>query len=137
MAVRGPDAEGLPDSEIAEVQKKKVRFGLYPDSYGHVPWSRDMTCRPQEKESLRDGSVLYPIHSSFKDSAYILRAEREPDDRFSCFGICVLIVCLIVLFLLVWFVMSKVLLLEVENQVNRRSPIHAGGAAFRFVREVT
>jgi hypothetical protein len=86
---------------------------------------------------LASSDTLHLIRNVFDDSAYVLRAEREPDEKFGCFGVCVLIVCLIVLFLLIWFVMKKVLLLEVENQISHESAIRVGGGPIRFVRHAS
>jgi hypothetical protein len=124
----------VPDARVSEAPKKKVRFALDPEGCGHVPWS---PARAQKKELLGEGNVLYPIRNNFKDSAYILRAEKEPDDTFGCFGICVLMMCLIVFFLLIWFVMNKVLLLEVENRVGQRFGVGGRRNRFRFVAELS
>jgi hypothetical protein len=125
----------MPVPDGSEVQKKKVRFSPMPEYHSEIPWARQAR-GSQEKESLTDGDMLYPLQSSFKDSAYIFRAEKEPEDKFSCFGVCTLIVCLVVFFLLIWFVVSKVLLLEIQSQVNNGARV-VGNDEFRFLGPVS
>jgi hypothetical protein len=128
VAVRGPKS----------TEKKKVRFSPFPEYHEGIPWKcqSNGASRQTEKLLLNEGEILYPMQDGFKDGAFVLRAEREGEDGFGCFGICALIACLIVLFLLIWFVVNKVLLLEIESQVNSGSGVRVVGGRLRLMGHV-
>lgn len=69
---------------------------------------------------LNDEDVLYPIRSSLK--TLHLRTQMETEDHTSIWGIVVLVICLVFLFCVIWYVVNKILLLEIEAQVFGPGP---------------
>jgi hypothetical protein len=47
--------------------------------------------------------------------------EIRPDTQTPMFGVLLLIACLIVLFCLIGFVVSRILLLEVDSEISKRA----------------
>lgn len=97
---------------VTSSDQKRVRFSKFPEIHSEIPWKM----KTGEQKVLND-DVLYPVQSSFKDSTFSLRPEMNDDDSMSLCGVFILVVCLIALFALIWFVVNKILLLEIENQV--------------------
>ena len=92
--------------------QKRVRFSQFPEIHGEIPWNM----KTGAQKALND-DVLYPVQSSFKDSTFSLRPEMNEEDSMSLCGVFILVICLIALFALIWFIVNKILLLEIENQV--------------------
>lgn len=82
-----------------------------------------------ERSSSQDRDVA-PGKSCFKDeNAFFLRPQMEPQEGFSYLGLLVLVACLIMLFLLIWFVVNRILLLEIESQVSDQALRNQEGRA--------
>ena len=95
---------------------RRVRFSPYPEVHKEIPW-----LKKKDQGILDNDDVLYPLHSSLKyENSFHLRTVMENDD-ISLFGIAVLIACLFILFVMIWFVVNKILLLEIETQVSEHS----------------
>ena len=89
----------------------KVRFSPFPQVHSEVPW------RTGGEKILCDDNVLYPVRSALKEDVISLRTEIDEEGT-SVMQMAVLVICLAFLFLIIWWVVSRILLLEVEAQVK-------------------
>ena len=88
---------------------KRVVFATAPQIHRDIPW------KSGESKILNDEDVLYPMQSSMK--RLHLRTQIEAEENVSLLGVVILVACLVFLFCLIWFVVNKILLLEIEAQV--------------------
>jgi hypothetical protein len=99
--------------------EKKVRFAPFFDISRAVPWSQNRAASPglgafNRHELLPQPSGLKP------ESIYYLRTEMRTGDSLTAFGM------LLALFLVIWYIVHTVLLLEVESEIGKRATRSAG-----------
>jgi len=104
------------NNNIANSFEKKVRFSMSPVVYPSVPWVKNGIQSPLD---ISDSENLLPIKSSFKEeSKFDIRTPMREEERIGIVGILLICVFLCCLFVAAWWVLSKLLLLEIENQVS-------------------
>jgi hypothetical protein len=94
---------------------KKVRFAPHPQVYADIPWTSSTS--PDPLAFPDDG--LFPLQGNFRESVYALRTEIRTPEAMSGVSVAILIVCLFFLFLMIWFVVHKILLLEVDSEIGK------------------
>jgi hypothetical protein len=102
-------------------REKRVRFAPFAEVYRDIPWARkpaDMGFSTSSDLVTFDSIETSPLESSLKDSVYTLRTEIKGDEALTVAGIVILIFCLFILFFVIWFVVRKVLLLEVDAEIG-------------------
>jgi hypothetical protein len=86
--------------------------------FSDIPWPHSSP--PTESLPFSDDDVFSSTQSRLKEALYELRMEILGDEPTSIFAIVVLIVCLLVLFCLIGFVVKRILLLEVDSEMAKR-----------------
>ena len=109
-------------SDRTRESERRVRFSPFPEVHPDIPWRMNSQA---SKSIERDESVLYPLQSSLKEPVFVLRTEIDPEENISSTGVAILILCMIVLFMLIWFVVHKILLLEIELQIGSKEAASA------------
>jgi hypothetical protein len=109
---------GLPPPQQTE---KKVHFAPFSEIYRDIPWSH-RPAQPIESDFTRnfDNTDLSPLDADLRESVYALRTEIRGDEAMTMTGLIILVIFLLVLFLMIWFVVRKVLLLEVDTEIDRQ-----------------
>jgi hypothetical protein len=87
--------------------ERRVRFAPFTEVYRDIPWAR-----PTDLE-------VAPTESSLRESVSALRTEIKGDEALPLAGIVILVFCLFALFFLIWFVVRKVLLIEVDAEIDK------------------
>jgi hypothetical protein len=99
---------------------KRVRFSPVLQIYSDIPWSHSRVS-PVQCEFLSDDEPVFPLQSRFQESLYSLRTEIAGEAALTYTEVLALIVVLLLLFFVVWFVVNKVLLLEIETEMQKQT----------------
>jgi hypothetical protein len=91
--------------------EKRVRFSPVTEVYRDIPWAYDPADRSFDANELL-------LQTRLKDSVCALRTEIKADEALTLPGVILLIISLLVLFFVIWFVVRKVLLLEVDSAIG-------------------
>ena len=94
-----------------------MRFAPRPVVYSTVPWDKKTDDNAYlNQEDILIQSPLYPTEGVLKQS-FALRTSMN-DDKPSIVGYVIATSALLFLFFLVWWVVKKVLVLEIEQDVK-------------------
>jgi hypothetical protein len=93
---------------------KKVRFAAHPHVYTDISWAHSNADALSSSDS-----ALLPLQSTLRESAYDLRTEIRVSDPTTVAGVIILMVALLFLFLMIWFIVQQILLLEVESEIGK------------------
>jgi hypothetical protein len=94
---------------------KKVQFLPFTQVFWDIPWE---CARADPVFGNKDVADL-------QDSVDGLRTNIKSEDTMTVVGVFLLLICLIVLFFMVWFVARKILILEVNSVIDTRTPRRA------------
>lgn len=108
----------LATDERLLIQTKRVHFASSPVTYNEIPWA---TSNPIIDDNISLKTDCVSLESCFKESNYQFRTQMKEDDRMSCVGIVVVILCLFFLFVTIWYVADKMLMIEIEKNVSESS----------------
>lgn len=111
-----PDSSVSFESEKIE-QPKKVRFGASPAVYSPSDWVNG-EFKDNYRKIHTDSETLLPTKSCLKDTGYQLRTPVAENATLSWIAISCVIVFLLGMFVAIWYVVDKLLMLEIENQMN-------------------
>jgi hypothetical protein len=103
----------------SQPQVRRVRFDSCVQIYSEIPWSHESPPARVISPQQNDDDLRYP--KSMKESIYALRMEIKSDEQTPVFGIVLLIICLLVLFCLIGFVVHRILLLEVDTEMGKHT----------------
>jgi hypothetical protein len=100
---------------------KKVRFSAQVQVYSDIPWSHGPPL--SNRLPLTTDAVVDSFQNSSKVSVYDLRMEIKTNEPTPAFGVVLLVVCLLILFCLIGFVVSRILLLEVDSEIGKQTNV--------------
>jgi hypothetical protein len=98
---------------------KKVRFAPQVQVYSDIPWSH--AAPPLNRHPFTTDDAVDSFQNSSKVSVYDLRMEIKANEPTPAFGVVLLVVCLLILFCLIGFVVSRILLLEVDSEIGKQT----------------
>jgi hypothetical protein len=98
---------------------KKVRFAPQVQVYSDIPWSHAPLLL--SRRSFTTDDAVDSLQNSSKVSMYDLRMEIKATEPTPAFGVVLLVVCLLILFCLIGFVVSRILLLEVDSEIGKQT----------------
>jgi hypothetical protein len=93
---------------------RKVRFAPFTQVFWDIPWE----CARPDPLFVKQDAL---IQSDLQDSADNLRTNLKSEDAATLAGVFLLVICLLVLFLMVWFVAGKILMLEADSEIERQA----------------
>lgn len=93
-----------------------MRFAPMPVVYSNVPWNKNDSPYMNQEDLLIE-SPLYPTESALKQSYGGLRTSMN-EDKPSLIGYVIATSALLFLFFMVWWIVKKVLVLEIEEDVK-------------------
>jgi hypothetical protein len=94
--------------------QKKVRFAPFTQVFRDIPWE----CGSADPV-FGNKDVLIP--SDLQDSVDGLGTTTNSGDTVTVASVFLLVVCLAVLFFMVWFVARKILMLEADTEIDRQA----------------
>ena len=114
------DTEFLIDPEKLsfEMVKKKVRFSDTVTVYKDVP-KKNLT--DDVNIDIKGEPIFVPLHEIVGRSKFSMRTQMEEPVQCSFAAILLLFTFLFVFALIVWFVIQKLLIIEIETQVQPTS----------------
>jgi len=124
MGLLGP----LSPLESPARPEKKVRFAPFTEICRGIPWSYSPTKIGRSDLVQSDAENLSPLHGNLRESVCALRTQVKATDQIPVIGVLLLLICLCALFLLIFFLVRVVLLLEVDSELNS----HAGRQILTF-----
>jgi hypothetical protein len=114
-AMRSLDSE--EDSPLNPMTRKRMKFSLVSNIYPDIPWARST-------DALRWSDAyeepVNPLQSNFHDSLYSLRTEIGGDPGLTPKEMVILVFVLLLVFFVVWLIVQRVLLLEIETEMHKQ-----------------
>ncbi|KAK8836773.1 hypothetical protein M9Y10_037295 [Tritrichomonas musculus] len=114
---------------MSGVQEKHVTFAANPIIYNSIPWkidhsliqwqhSYDQSLDPYETDYTLKFTPLsnFAEELNFKSLKVPYHVNKESPN---IIGLIIIIICLISLFVLIWWIADKLLILEIEKQVSK------------------
>jgi hypothetical protein len=94
---------------------KRVRFSPFPKIYRDIPWIHSGEANPL----LSDHDVLFPLRTNLQEPSYSLRTEMDAGGSLTLRDVAILGLVLFLLFFVIWLIVHKVLMLEIESQIQQ------------------
>jgi hypothetical protein len=102
------------------IPEKRVRFSPVLQIYSDIPWAHSGVS-PLECELFSDDEPAFPLQSRVQESLYYHPTVIAGETALTYKEVLALIIVLLLLFFVVWFVVNKVLLLEIETEMRKQS----------------